>query len=143
MLEELKERRTTESDEVRFYMTKGIISIDSRARATEAAQTMYDYRPGSVLIEKNGEYIGILTEGDISQRVIAELKKPIEVQVEAIMSHPIITIESNKLMATAFLIMEKHGIRHIAVTEDDEIVGMLSIRDFSSYYIRKFSKRKK
>ncbi|MZH42352.1 MAG: CBS domain-containing protein [Nitrospinae bacterium] len=139
----LEERRTTENDAVKFYMTKGIISIDSRARATEAAQTMYDYRPGSVLIEKNGEYIGILTEGDISKRVIAELKKPIEVQVETIMSQPIITIESNKLMEAAFLTMEKNGIRHIAVTEDDAIIGMLSIRDFSSYYVRKFSNRKK
>lgn len=143
MPEKLEERRSTEQDEVRFYMTKGIISVDSRASATEAAQTMYDYRPGSVLIEKGDEYIGILTEGDLSQRVMAELKKPIEVRVESIMSKPVISIESNKLMATAFLIMEKNGIRHIAVTEDDKIVGMLSIRDFSAYYVRKFSKRKK
>jgi signal-transduction protein with cAMP-binding, CBS, and nucleotidyltransferase domain len=142
MAKELEERRSAEKDEVRFYMTEDIISVDSRASATEAAQTMYDYMQGSVLIEKEGKYIGILTEGDISQRVIAEIKKPIEVQVKSIMSQPIISIESNKLMAAAFLIMEKHEIRHIVVTENDKIIGMLSIRDFSKYYIRKFSKRK-
>jgi signal-transduction protein with cAMP-binding, CBS, and nucleotidyltransferase domain len=141
MTEELKERRSTSKDEIRFYMTKEIISVDSRATATEAAQTMYDYRQGSVLIEKDGEYIGILTEGDISKRVIAQVKKPIEVQVEAIISEPLISIESTKLMATAFLTMEKHGVRHIGVSENGKIVGMLSIRDFSKYYIRKFSKR--
>jgi len=142
MTEELKERRSPAQDEVRFYMTEDIISVDSRASATEAAQTMYDYVQGSVLIEKDGEYIGILTEGDISQRVIAEIKKTIEVQVKSIMSQPIISIESNKLMVAAFLVMEKHGIRHIAVTKNEKIIGMLSIRDFSKYYVRKFSKRK-
>jgi signal-transduction protein with cAMP-binding, CBS, and nucleotidyltransferase domain len=143
MAEELNERRTTGDDEVRFYMTNEIVNVDSRASATEAAQTMCDYGRGSVLIEKDGEFIGILTEGDISQRVIAQIKNPIEVQVESIMSKPIIYIEPNKRMADAFLIMEDHRIRHIAVSENGKITGMLSIRDFSKYYIRKFSKRKK
>ena len=143
MAEELNERRTTNNDEVKFYMSEEIVSVDSRASATEAAQKMYDSGRGSVLIEKNGEFIGILTEGDLSQRVIAQIKKPIEVQVMSIMSKPIISIESNKLMATAFLLMEEHGIRHIAVSDNRKITGMLSIRDFSKYYVRKFSKRKK
>ncbi|MBC8287948.1 MAG: CBS domain-containing protein [Nitrospinae bacterium] len=143
MTEEREERRSTAQDEIRFYMTEELISVDSRASATEAAQTMYDYVQGSVLIEKDGEYIGILTEGDISLRVISEIKKPIEVQVKSIMSQPIVSIEMNKLMAEAFLIMGKHGIRHIAVKKNEQIIGMLSIRDFSKYYVRKFSKRKK
>ncbi|PIR00862.1 MAG: hypothetical protein COV66_03270 [Nitrospinae bacterium CG11_big_fil_rev_8_21_14_0_20_45_15] len=87
--------------------------------------------------------MGIVTEGDISRRVIAQIKQPIDVQVEAIVSKPIITIESNQLMVTAFLTMEQYGIRHIAVSENKKIIGMLSIRDFSKYYIRKFSKRTK
>jgi len=143
MAEGLKDRRSTSNDDVRFYMTQDIISVSSKATTTEAAQTMFDTRKGSVLIEKDGEYIGIVTEGDISQKVIAQIKKPIDVRVESIMSHPIISIEPNGLMATAFLIMEKHRIRHIAVSENDKIIGMLSIRDFSAYYVRKFSKRKK
>jgi|TARA_B100000315_G_scaffold154027_1_gene142572 signal-transduction protein with cAMP-binding, CBS, and nucleotidyltransferase domain len=44
-------------------------------------------------------------------------------------------------MATAFLIMGKNGIRHIAVTENKKIIGMLSVRDFSAYYVRKFGKK--
>jgi len=143
MPKELEERRTPARDEVKFYMTKGIVSVSSKASATEAAQTMLDAGRGSLLVEKDGEYVGIVTEGDLSQRVIAEIKKPIEVQVHSIMSHPIISIESNKLMVAAFLTMEQIGIRHIAVRENDKIVGMLSILNFSSYYVRKFSKRMK
>ena len=40
---------------------------------------MVDTKTGSVLIEKDGQYVGILTEGDLSQRVIAKLKKPMEI----------------------------------------------------------------
>ena len=104
---------------------------------------MVDTKTGSVLIEKDGEYVGILTEGDLSQRVIAKLKKPIDVQAASIMSQPIISIESNQLMATAFLTMEKYRIRHIAISENKKIIGMLSINDFSTYYVKKFGKRKK
>ena len=143
MSEELKDRRSTKNDEVRFYMTQAVISISNKATVTEAAQTMFDTGHGSVLVEKEGEYIGIVTEGDISERVIAQLDKPIEVRVETMMSQPVITIESNKLMVTAFLIMEKNKIRHIAVSENDKIIGMVSIRDFSAYYVRKLSKRLK
>lgn len=143
MSKELEERRSTIRDEVKFYMTKNPISVSSNASATEAAQTMLDAGQGSLLVEKDGEYVGIVTEGDLSQKVIAEIKKPIDVQVESIMSHPVVSIESNKLMVAAFLTMEQIGIRHIAVRENDKIVGMLSIRNFSSYYVRKFSKRMK
>ena len=143
MSKEVKDRRSNTNDEVKFYMMQDIVSVISKASTTEAAQTMFDTRKGSVLIEKDGEYIGIVTEGDISQKVIAQIKKPIDVRVESIMSQPIISIEPNELMATAFLIMGKHEIRHIAVTENNKIIGMLSIRDYSKYYIRKYSKRMK
>jgi len=143
MPEEPKDRPSTTNDEVRSYMAQDIISVSSKASATEVAQTMVDKRVGSVLIEKDGEYVGILTEGDLSQRVIAQLKDTIDVQAVSIMSQPIISIASNQLMATAFLTMGKHRIRHIAVSENKKIIGMLSINDFSAYYIKKFSKRKK
>jgi len=131
MEDELKDRRTIENDEVRFYMNQNLSSVVSHASVTEASQTMFDKNKGSLLIEQEGKYVGIVTEGDISRRVIAQLKHPIDIQVGAIMSKPIISIESNQLMATAFLMMEKNKIRHIAVTENDKITGMLSIRDFS------------
>jgi signal-transduction protein with cAMP-binding, CBS, and nucleotidyltransferase domain len=35
----------------------------------------------------------------------------------------------------------KNGIRHIAVRENKKIIGMLSVRDFSAYYVRKFGKK--
>ncbi|MDP6477280.1 MAG: CBS domain-containing protein [Nitrospinaceae bacterium] len=69
------------------------------------------------------------------------MKKPVEVHVASIMSQLIISIESNPLVATAFLIMGENGIRHIAVTENKKIIGMLSVRDFSAYYVRKFGKK--
>ena len=144
MPEEPKDRSSTTNDEVRFYMAQDIISVSSKASATEVAQTMVDKKIGSVLIEKkDGEYVGILTEGDLSQRVIAQLKDTIDVQAASIMSQPIISIETNQLMATAFLTMGKYRIRHIAVSENNKIIGMLSINDFSAYYVKKFGQRKK
>ena len=54
------------------------------------------------------------------------------------MSQPIITIEVNLSMATAHLKMDEMGIRHIGMTENGRITGVLSIKDFGRYYIQNF-----
>ena len=51
---------------------------------TEAAQTIMDHKVGSVFMKDNGQYLGIITEGEIFQKVIEEIRKPIEVQASEI-----------------------------------------------------------
>ena len=104
----------------------------------EAAQTMRDHKVGSVFVEDNGQYLGIITEGEIYQKVIEEIKKPIKVQASEIMSQPIITIEADLSTATAYLKMYEMVIRCIGVTENGRITGVLSIKDFGRYYIQNF-----
>ena len=45
---------------------------------------MMDHKVGSVFVEDNGKYLGIITEGEIFQKVIEEIRKPIEVQASEI-----------------------------------------------------------
>lgn len=44
---------------------------------------------------------------------------------------------------SALLIMGSNNIRHIAVTEDDLIMGILSMNNFVTYYTKKFGTKKK
>ena len=99
---------------------------------------MMDHKVGSVFVEDNGQYLGIITEGEIFQKALEEIKKTIEVQASEIMSQPIITIEADLSTATAYLKMYEMGIRCIGVTENGRITGVLSIKDFGRYYIQNF-----
>ena len=59
------------------------------------------------------------------------------------MAKPIISIESDSAMMSVFLKMGSHNIRHIAVTEDELVMGILTISDFVGYYTKKFGKKEK
>jgi len=50
------------------------------------------------------------------------------------MTAPLITIEKDEPLAKASLLMEKNRVRHLAVTEDGETVGILSVKDLERYY---------
>jgi len=123
------------------YMDESILSIS--AEAAEAAKKMRDSKLSSLIVVKGGENWGIVTETDLSRKIIAEELNPKETKVKFIMNKPIVAIDSNSTMMKAFVKMGSHNIRHLAVTEDDLIIGVLSINNFISYYKQKFEKEKK
>lgn len=129
-------------DKIKFYVSKPIISIDAEAIVTEAALLMRDNNIGSLLVTKDEKYVGIVTEGDLSRKVMARKLNPREIEVAYTMSEPIISIEGNLYMEKAFVSMVANNIRHIVVTESGKIFGILSIKDFANYYKSKFMKHK-
>ncbi|MDA0691899.1 MAG: CBS domain-containing protein [Nitrospinae bacterium] len=122
------------------YMDESILSISAEASAAEAAKKMRDSKLSSLIVVKGGENWGIVTETDLSRKIIAEELNPKETKVKFIMNKPIVAIDSDSTMMKAFVKMGNHNIRHLAVTEDDLIIGVLSINNFISYYKQKFEK---
>lgn len=124
------------------FMDESILSISAEASASEAAKKMRNSKLSSLIVVKSGENWGIVTEADLSRKIIAEELNPKETKVKFIMNKPIVSIESDATMMKAFVKMGSHNIRHLAVTEDDLIIGVLSINNFISYYKQKFEKGK-
>ena len=125
--------------EVGHYMSSPVLSIESEATVQEAAQYMHAQHVGSLLVKEFGEYVGIVSESDLSHRVIGGGLNPETTLVSAVMSRPIYSMDRYLPVEEADEFMRKHKIRHLAVTEEDKIVGMISIKDFISfYYARSF-----
>jgi signal-transduction protein with cAMP-binding, CBS, and nucleotidyltransferase domain len=59
---------------------------------------------------------------------------PAQVPVRAVMSSPVITIESDCSAHDASDLMADKGIRHLAVTQDGQVVGMISVRGLLRYF---------
>jgi signal-transduction protein with cAMP-binding, CBS, and nucleotidyltransferase domain len=104
---------------------------------------MRDNQLGSLIVVGGGENLGIVTETDLSRKIVAEGLNPKETKVKFIMSKPIISIDGDSSMMEAFVIMGANNIRNVAVTEDGLTMGILSIKNFVSYYTKKFSAKKK
>jgi signal-transduction protein with cAMP-binding, CBS, and nucleotidyltransferase domain len=115
-------------------MNKNIFRIDAHLTVEEASKMMDQFKIGSLLVIKNNEETGLISESDIVRRVIAKGKNPSEIRVETVMSAPLITISINASGEEANEMMKKHGIRHLLVHQNGKIVGIFSVRDLMKYF---------
>ena len=117
------------------YMSAPILTTSPDKFACDAIDKMFENKVSALLVEKKGEYVGIFTKTDWMHLVLSEQCDPnSKVKVSAIMAAPIITVDKNETLAKASILLEECNIRHIAVTESDEVVGMLSVHDLERYY---------
>jgi CBS domain-containing protein len=104
-------------------------TIPSERTVLEAAQTMAEKRIGSLLVIEAGEMVGIVTETDVVRKVIAARLPASSTRVGAMMSYPLIQIDINHTVRDASRLMAEERIRHLAVTENNKVMGLLSVRD--------------
>jgi len=114
-------------------MTRDISVISEDASLQEAANQMQVQRIGSLLVEKNGEYSGIITETDVV-RAVAEYADVSQLTVHGLMSSPIISLDKKLSPQYARDLMADRRIRHLAITEEGQIVGVISVRDLLAYF---------
>ena len=105
------------------------ITIERDTDAQTAARIMRDRGIGSLFVTNGKEIIGILTDTDMVRRVVAAGADTQKTTAEQIMSAPILTIEENKTVLDANDMMAQTHIRHLGVTHEGKLVGMISVRD--------------
>ena len=115
-------------ESIESQMTTPVINIYSEATAKEAAQLMKEKRIGSLLIKGYEGYVGIVSEKDLVYKVVGEGLPPNTVPLSSIMTESILSIEKTASSSEASILMLEYKINHLAITENDDIVGILSIK---------------
>jgi CBS domain-containing protein len=105
------------------------ITVERDTDAQTAARIMRDRGIGSLFVTNGKEIVGILTDTDMVRRVVAAGADTHKTTVEQIMSAPILTIEEGKTLLDANDLMAQTHLRHLGVTKDGKLVGMISVRD--------------
>lgn len=103
-------------------MTTGIKTVRRGTSITDAAQLMQSDRISSLLIEKNGEMIGIITDTDIVRKGVAEKLDQTKVAVGKIMTAPLDTIESTRSLRDAHDMMADLSVPHLPVSQSGKVV---------------------
>jgi len=124
-------------DELGEFMSSPVLRIDSEDSVQDAAILMEKSHVGSLIVKEYGDDVGIVTERELSQKVLAKGGNPEEMKVSDIMAS-IQSMDRYMPVEEANLFMHKNKIRHLAVTEDDKIVGILSVKDLVAYYSKDF-----
>ncbi len=123
-------------DDISDYMSSPVISLDSDSTVQEAAQYMRVSNIGSLLIKDFDDFVGIVTEADLTRKVVGGGLNPETTPISQVMTQPVQSMDRFLPIEEANNYMHAKKIRHLAVSEDDKIVGMLSIKDLVSYYAK-------
>lgn len=115
-------------------MIKTPKQIASSTSVVEAATRMRDERVGSLLVERNGEFVGMVTDTDVVRKAVAEKKDLAKTTVETIMTAPLNSIDATKTVPEAHDMMGDLGVRHLAVREAGKVVGVISVGDLAVYF---------
>ena len=132
----MKKRKVASNpnEEIGDYMVKPVLSVSPDTSVQEAAQLMESKHIGSLLVKDGENFLGIVTETDLTRKVVARGLLDKNPSVKEIMTAPLQTIDCHEPIVDANQLMANKRIRHIAVTEDNAVVGMLSVKDLIHYY---------
>ncbi len=113
-------------------MTPEIITISPDQSIESAARIMVNHGISSVIVYRDGEPLGILTEKDILSRIVAVGRDPRKVSVAEIMTPDIVACEPGTLIEDACRTMQRMKIKKLAVVEDGSIAGIVSLTDIAN-----------
>ena len=95
-----------------------------------AAETMLEAHIAAlVVLDQKESLIGIITERDITQRLVAKALDPSKTLVSEIMTNNPDTLSPSDSAGDALTLMQNRNYRHLPVAEDGKCVGVVSIRD--------------
>lgn len=114
---------------VETLMRRPVVTADRNVSVYEVSIMMNLIKISSLFVKDFTGIIGIVTEEDIVRRVVSHNRIPEWTPIHTIMSTPVINIDQDCSVFEAADLMEQSGTRHLAVTHDHEIVGVLSVRD--------------
>jgi CBS domain-containing protein len=119
-------------DTVRDIVDTAFVTLDENTLVAEAAKALYAQERCTIVVTHldagSGQRIpvGIITERDIIFRVVAQNRGPYKVTLRDIMSAPVITIDADKSVEEAMVILNKYKINRLPVVHDSSIIGIVT-----------------
>jgi CBS domain-containing protein len=112
-------------------MTRNPETVEVSEPIVEAARRMRDADTGDVIVLDNGRVIGIVTDRDITVRVVAENRDPSTPISEACSTTDLQTVGPDTSLDQAVQLMRSNAVRRLPVVENDRAVGIISLGDLA------------
>lgn len=114
---------------VRDVMTNKPVAVDPNCSIIDAAKIMHTHNVNSLVITKNKEAIGIVTDEDFVRKIIAKGSDFTKKKVSDLMQKKLITISPNHDIYNALTIMRDNNIRQLPVLDRKKMIGFLTMKD--------------
>lgn len=94
-----------------------------------ALQLMAENNVGAVMICEENQMMGIFTERDYCRKIILMGRSSLNTPIQDIMTKKMITVKPAQSLEECMELMTRYHIRHLPVQEEENLVGVVSMRD--------------
>jgi CBS domain-containing protein len=112
-----------------LWKDRKVFSVDATRTVLEAARFMKEQNIGALPVLRNGELVGIISERDIMNRVVAAARTPGTTAVSEVMTANPRGVSPDETVEECLYIMREFGFRHLPIVEGKEVKGLVSVRD--------------
>jgi CBS domain-containing protein len=107
----------------------GNYSVSVNETVLTALKIMAEKQIGAVLVTDGGKIVGIYTERDYVQKGEVQGRRADTTPIREVMTPGMYTVTTDTSVEQCMALMQAHHIRHLPVVENDQLVGIVSIRD--------------
>jgi CBS domain-containing protein len=112
-----------------------VYSIEADRTVLEAARFMMEHSIGALPVLRNGELVGIFSERDIMNRVVAAGRLPGTTKISEVMTANPKAVNVDETIENCLFLMREFGFRHLPITDGKELKGLVSSRDILLRYV--------
>ena len=116
---------------MRDIMSPAPICMAPGESVSAAAKAMKQHGIGTVLVLTDGKLGGLLTDRDITVRVLAENRDPRTTRIGDICSSELVVLDPDDDLAQAARLVRDRAVRRIPVLRDGIPVGVVSVGDLA------------
>jgi CBS domain-containing protein len=114
-------------------MVQDVVTIDVNATVKKAVEIMNREEIGCLIVTKKEKAVGIVTERDMLNRVLARSRDIENTRVVEIMSSPLIVADPKMSLEEAARLMFKMKVKKLAITSNGSLVGLLTLTDIARF----------
>jgi CBS domain-containing protein len=112
-----------------LFIGQDLTVIAKEVTVYEAAKLMAEKKIGAVPVLEGERVVGIFSERDIMNRVVARNLNPQKTTVEHVMTKELVVGEPDEEIEQVLSRMKQANIRHLPIIEAGKLIGIISFRD--------------
>ncbi|HET6370188.1 MAG TPA: CBS domain-containing protein [Nitrospiria bacterium] len=113
------------------FCTKNVVTARGNETVADAAKKMSDNSVGTIIVvDRQAVPVGMITDRDITVRVVAEGKDPTSTRINEAMSEDPIVLNEERGIFEAVKTMCEQGVRRVPIVDGEgKLSGILSLDD--------------
>ena len=119
---------------VKEVMTKKVVVFNEDDSIQDIAKKMKDKGIGSVLIVKDNQAVGIITERDLVHKLVANNLNAKETKAKQVMNSPLISIKSDADINYVSKMMDDKNIKKMPVVDEGRLTGIITQTDLAKFF---------